>query len=74
MKKKYEMDCIITWSIVYAIFNIISSYLGLGATIKMYFFLGSWGIIGLYYYNKDAKEERQKKAEPQDSVISDPQR
>ena len=34
----------------------------------------SMGILGLYYYNKDAKEEREKKTEPQNFVISDQRR
>ncbi len=63
MKKKYETDFFLAGILVYAILNLIWIYSGLGALWRVLSYLGSMGIIGLYYYSKDAKEEREKKAE-----------
>jgi len=60
MNKKYEMEILLTGSIMYLIILIIFTYLGLGVIWKVLFFLASYGIIGLYYYNKDLKEEKEK--------------
>jgi len=61
MSKKYEMEILLSGSIMYLIIIIIFSYLGLGVIWKLLFLLASYGIIGLYFYNKEIKEEKQKK-------------
>lgn len=61
MKKKYEKDFEITGTIAFGILNLIFIYLGLNVLLRFYVYFVSMGIIGLYYYNKDAKEEKEKK-------------
>jgi hypothetical protein len=58
MNKKNEMNILLTGSIMYLIIIIIFSYLGLGVIWQLLFFLASYGIIGLYFYNKETKEEK----------------
>jgi hypothetical protein len=60
MNKKNEMNMNITGAIMFAISNIIFIYLGLGVLWWVLFFLASCGIIGLYFYNIDIKEEKEK--------------
>jgi hypothetical protein len=60
MNKKNEINAFLTGSIMYAIEFIIFTYLGLGVIWRLLFLLASYGIIGLYYYNKDIKEEKEK--------------
>jgi hypothetical protein len=61
MNKKNEMNILLTGSIMYLIIIIIFTYLGLGVIWRVLFYLASYGIIGLYFYNKEIKEEKQKK-------------
>jgi hypothetical protein len=60
MNKKYEMEILLTGSIMYLIILIIFTYLELGVIWQVLFFLASYGIIGLYYYNKETKEKEEK--------------
>jgi hypothetical protein len=61
MNKKNQMNIMLTGSIMYLIIFIFFTYLGLGVIWKLLFYLASYGIIGLYFYNKEIKEEKQKK-------------
>jgi hypothetical protein len=60
LNKKNEENLCLTGIIVFAIYNVIFIYLGLGVLWKFLFFLASYGILGLYFYNKDVKEEKRK--------------
>ena len=60
MNKKNEMNILLTGSIMYLIIFIFFTYLGLGVIWKLLFYLASYGIIGLYFYNKEIKEEKEK--------------
>jgi len=61
MNKKNQMNIMLTGSIMYLIIFIFFTYLGLVVIWKLLFYLASYGIIGLYFYNKEIKEEKQKK-------------
>jgi hypothetical protein len=58
MNKKNETNAWLTGAIMFAISNIIFAYLGLGVIWKLLFLLAGYGIIGLYFYNIDIKEEK----------------
>jgi hypothetical protein len=60
MNKKNEMNILLTGSIMFLIIIIIFTYLGLGIIWKLLFLLAGYGIIGLYFYNKEIKEEKEK--------------
>ena len=74
MKKKYERNFLLAGVLAHAILILVWGYSGMGILWRVYSYLVSMGILGLYYYNKDAKEEREKKTEPQNFVISDQRR
>jgi hypothetical protein len=60
MNKKNEKAFALAGTIVFAIYNVIFAYLDLGVLWFFNLLLISYGILGLYYYNKDAKEEKRK--------------
>ncbi len=57
MKKKYEIEFMTMWCVIFAVLILIFSYLNFGVLERFYCIIISFGLLGLYYYNKDKKEE-----------------
>ncbi|MBS7657253.1 MAG: hypothetical protein QXI71_06295 [Candidatus Bathyarchaeia archaeon] len=57
MKNELEMEFTAVWSVIFVVLNLAFSYLEFGVIEKFYCLIVSLGLLRLYYYNKEKKEE-----------------